>query len=74
LKFAIGIRLNTLKTPAILKRDRAEDIQCCWCEKTNVDMPHIMTNCLGRNGFRYINMRLFKKGSRKFKSEMMFES
>jgi hypothetical protein len=50
LKFAIGIRLNTLKTPATLKTDRAEDIQCCWCSKKNVDMAHIMTNCRERNG------------------------
>jgi hypothetical protein len=29
LKFVIGIRLNSLKTPRTVKRDGDMDIQCC---------------------------------------------
>jgi hypothetical protein len=56
LKFAIGIRLNTLKTPRTTKRDSSRDIQCCWCEEQNPDMAHIMCNCRKR-GWAFIMKR-----------------
>jgi hypothetical protein len=56
LKFAIGIRLNTLKTPRTTKRDSSRDIQCCWCDELNPDMAHIMCNCR-QKGWSFINKR-----------------
>jgi hypothetical protein len=57
LKFAIGIRLNQLRTPRTVKRDRDREIQCCWCNDMNPDMSHIMCNCREGNGWTYINKR-----------------
>jgi hypothetical protein len=57
LRFAIGIRLNTPKTLRTLKRDRAQDIQCVWCKEQNQDMAHIMTDCRGGTGWRYVMKR-----------------
>jgi hypothetical protein len=57
LKFVIGIRLNMLRTPRIVKRDGDRDIQCCWCPEKNPGMAHIICNCLNGHGFRYMNKR-----------------
>jgi hypothetical protein len=57
LKFAVGIRLNMLKTPRTIKRDGDRDIQCCWCEEKNPDMAHIMTGCKGGPGWKFMNKR-----------------
>jgi hypothetical protein len=57
LRFAIGIRLNMLKTPRTVHRDGDRDIQCCWCEKLNPDMAHIMCDCKGGRGWYLMNRR-----------------
>jgi hypothetical protein len=57
LKFAVGIRLNTLKTPRTVHRDGDRDIQCCWCREINPDMAHIMCNCKQGRGWHYMNKR-----------------
>jgi hypothetical protein len=57
-RFAIGIRLNMLKTPRTVHRDGDRDIQCCWCGEMNPDMAHIMCNCKGNGrGWHYMNRR-----------------
>jgi hypothetical protein len=58
LKFAIGIRLNMLKTPRTVHRDGDRDIQCCWCGEMNPDMAHIMCNCKGNGrGWHFMKKR-----------------
>jgi hypothetical protein len=57
LKFAIGIRLNMLKTPRTTKRDGDRNIQCCWCEEQNPDMAQIMCNCRAGKGWSFMNKR-----------------
>jgi hypothetical protein len=57
LKFAVGIRLNMLKTPRTIKRDGDRDIQCCWCEAKNPDMAHIMTGCKSGPDWKLMNKR-----------------
>jgi hypothetical protein len=57
LKFAVGIRLNQLKTPRTIKRDGDRDIQGCWCDEKNTYMAHIMCGCKGGNGWRHMNKR-----------------
>jgi hypothetical protein len=55
LKFAVGIRLNMLKTPRTTKRDGGRDIQCYWCKEQNPDMAHIMCNCREGKGWTFMN-------------------
>jgi hypothetical protein len=57
LKFAVGIRLNMLKTPRATRRDGCRDIQCCWCNEQNPDMAHIMYNCRAGKVWTYMNKR-----------------
>jgi hypothetical protein len=58
LKFAIGIRLNSLKTPRTVHRDGDRDVQCCWCGEMNPDMAHIMCNCKGNGrGWHFMRRR-----------------
>jgi hypothetical protein len=57
LRFAIGIRLNMLKTPRTVHRDGDRDIRCCWCDEMNPDMAHIMCNCKKGRGWNFMNRR-----------------
>jgi hypothetical protein len=48
LKFAVGARLYTLRTPAVNRRDFPDtgDIPCPMCsEKMNPDLHHILSEC-----------------------------
>jgi hypothetical protein len=81
LRFAVGIRLNMLKTPRTVHRDGEREIQCCWCKEINPDMAHIMCNCRNGKGWHYMNKRhraivdavaaAIRKGHRGYISKMM---